>query len=381
MFCRRCGTKLGENVLFCPNCGCKVENAVFKDEPSSVYSNGETDLKKTSASYDYGQQNYEPDSEEFLHGVTEYNPGNDYSAEYNDNFDQSDKTDKTGNASKSSIGKRIISILLSVLLCIFSLSAMLIGVVRISFDEENVTEILNDIDLTEIKINVDGTSENIADYVVTIISDDVIDEYNITADTVESILEDDDIKVFLINGVNDYISFFVKGEDFSELDSEKIINFLKDNESKIYDESGYRLTENDYKYLEDEINGGSLKFLTTDGFKDTLNFNADIVSMFFSIPFLIIFISLAVLVAVFIFFLNECKIKYLFSYVGMSEIISGSILLLVAAGIFIVSILEIFAAINLLIQPLALNCLTFGGGALLIGLIMFILYRTIFRKK
>ena len=79
--------------------------------------------------------------------------------------------------------------------------------------------------------------------------------------------------------------------------------------------------------------------------------------------------------------INKWKFKYLCAYAGMTLSIQGAILLLGSLTMLIFSLLSELYLVNILINGVSSYVLLSGLCLFTVGLIMFIIYRKIFKKN
>lgn len=260
------------------------------------------------------------------------------------------------------------------------MTAILTGISRSVLGEENIRNLCSEIDVTQVKVNYNNKNIGIAEFILEMVSDKLINKYNLTESRINELIDNDTVKNHLENVIVDYVGFIAFGNDSEYLNTSGIIGIIQDCSKIVRDEIGYVFTENDYQELEYELNNGSMKFLTITGVKDLVYFDISIISVLLSLPMFIVYIVLAVGMLVLLLLINKWKFKYLFSYAGMTFSIQGAILILGSLAMLIFSLLSELYLANILIHGVIIYVLLSGLGLFAIGLVMFIIYCKIFKK-
>lgn len=350
MFCGKCGNMIQEGMRFCSKCGKNFE------------LNGDINLRKNEMNLEHTDN---------------------YSKDKSGNINSKDLIGiqiNSVNNNKNNVGTCILSILFCFFLFIFSISAIFVAVSRSALEEEKIRNLCSEIDITQMNVNYNKKNTGIAEFILEIVSDELINNYNLTESRVNDIINNDIIRNHLENVLVDYIGFIAFGNEPELLNSSDIIEIIKDCSKIIYDETGYIFTENDFLKLENELNNGSMKFLTVNGIKDLVYFDISIISVLLSFPMLIIFISFALLMLILLLLINKWKFKYLCAYVGMTLSIQGSILLLGSLLMFIFNLLSELYLVDILINRVIIYVLLSGLCIFAVGTIMFIIYCKILKK-
>lgn len=361
MFCGKCGNSLPDGVKFCTKCGSAVKKSNNLNSSKTYADNFEKSFNAQPSNLKNQKQNQTQDIFE----------------EYNNSPALGNKSLKN---EKSSIPSRILSILICVFFFIFSTSALLVGVARTVLNEDSVKNICSDIELTEIKVEYDGESVYLSDFIMEIVSDKVIEKYGITTTKVDEVLSDKTIKGYIEDVVADYVGYIAFNEDPKNLNASSIIDMVEESSDIIYEETGFMFAESDYQDLEDELKHGNMTFLVESGVEDALGFDPAIIQAVLSVPTMIILIALSVVMLILMLLCNNWRVKYLCAYAGMTMVITGSVLLLSSAGIFVVSLISDIYLLNTLLQSIVLYVLLFGLSVFAVGLVMFILYRKAFNR-
>lgn len=282
---------------------------------------------------------------------------------------------------KSSIASRIISIILCIFLFVFSSSAMTVGIARMVLSKSNVKAICSEVKLSDVNIVYKGKTLYLTDFIMDVVSEDAVEKYGISKKDVEKILDNKTINNYIEDATVEYVAYIAFGEEPEILDVDSILGMIKDCSKVIYDETGFEFTDADFEDLEDELKNGSMKFLIVTEIDDVIGFDPAIVSVVLSIPVLVTLCVLSVAMIVLLLLCNKCKVKYLFAYTGMTSIVLGAMMLLSALASFILKTVSDVYLVELLLNAIIFDVAIFGLVALVLGIVMFVLYRTVFNKK
>lgn len=342
-FCGKCGSLVGEDKKFCSKCGNRLN-----DIPTETI-----------------QQN----------GI------NDYIIEKEDNLAVQNNYQSHETTKRRSL-TCVLSIILCILFFIFSMSAIFVGVARLYSNEDNLKDIISDIDLNEINIDTDDNrSVSIADFIFNNVNKSIINNYGITKDNIENILNDSAIKNQLESYLVDYVQYIVNGEKSKKLTTDGIIKILKNLSLEVYIETGYQLSDKDYEDIRNQINDGNMEFLITSGIEDFIGFDPNIIQMAFSITALIILIIISVALLILILKINSWRFKYFLKDTGITVIIAGTLLIGGSLTGLIISMITEIYLLSILLNSLSIKVLIFGLSALIIGICMFALYKLKLKNK
>lgn len=338
MFCGKCGSKIPDEMEYCPKCGKIQENR----NVMSVANNE-----------------------------------NDFLQNDMENKDLSELPITTN--AKSSISSRFISIFLCIILFVFSVSAITIGSVRIVFNRDNLKNICSEIDISQINLEYQDESVNITDFIMNTVSDKILEKYNISNETINNLLQNDTIRKNLEDTCSEYLCYIIYGDESENLSVTGVLDIIKSCSDIVYSETGYTLTDNDYRDIEKELVEGNMKFLVSDNIKNNSVVNISMINALLSLPSLIIHIVIIIGLIFLLLWCNKWKLKYLCAYVGMTLTIVGSIYLLIAITSFIISSFSEIYLLKIILQSMLLCISQFGIGSFVIGFIMFLLYRKAFK--
>ena len=165
MFCGKCGNMLKDGLRFCPKCG----NEIKVKEDVNLYRD-DINLEHTDNCVKDNDGNI--DSEVLMEAQM--------------NLDK--------NIEKSSVGTRVLSILLCILLFVFSITAVLVGISRSILKEENIRKLSSKIEVIQVNVNYDNKNIGISEFILEVVSDKLISKYNLTESRVNEIIDNDIIK-------------------------------------------------------------------------------------------------------------------------------------------------------------------------------------------
>ena len=345
-FCGKCGAMVNENKKFCPTCGNKLNAVSTETIPNNNIS-------------DYISYN-------------DYNTNNDILNKENLTLQRDYNLNQSTQRSTMSC---VLSVVLSLLFFVFSFSATFIGALRVYLSEDNFEDVISDIDLTDINIDYDGEQVSISHFIFNNINDNTVKNHNITIEKIEDVLSDSTINSQIENYLIDYVQYIVNGEKSKKLTADGVIDIIKKISPQISMETGYQFTDKDYEDIRNQIDNGNMKFLVASNIEDTIGFDPTIIQIPFSTISLVILIILSIASLILILKCNGWKFKYLFKYAGVTIITIGTLLTCVALSGWIISITTKIYLLSSLLSPLSLKLLIFGLGALIIGIVLFVLYK------
>ena len=334
MLCKNCGKEIPDSTKFCPKCGCKNESAnVIISETTS-------------------EDNVSFISEETV-------------------FDTADEK----SVPKPRIKQIFLSIICDLLLFIFLTVTVFLCAVRFSTNESNIKKILTNGSVSDSYIVTDFGNQNLSKFILSNIDESAIRQYKISEDSVISILKEETVDLFLKEVLSDYVKLFIYGEAPVNLNANTITAFIKSMANTIQLYTGYTLSENDYASIANQLNQGSLSFLTVRGLENNLGFNPANLHIFFSVPCICTFGGLSLVLIVLVFLINKSNIKNSLSFNGVSLIIIACVYVCVSAISFIVAATKQLYFVSDLLKSFALYILLIGLGVLLIGLLMLLIKR------
>ena len=293
--------------------------------------------------------------------------------------ESSDKKDKdySGKASGSKLfGAAVISIFAVIFLTVFNISLS----VRIGLSSDIVKKQAQSMNYeTILTSKVDG-NETAAEYIHDILSDSFKERSGVTPANITGFLTAADFGDFVSNKLEDYAGFLINGSvrEQPSLSSEEIIEFMLNNRVESTEQLGYRLTDDDYNdifmSLEDS---GIVKDFSIEEWGHETGIRMGFVSLFFSIITIAIFLTIAIVLFIWIAITLDKKGRYIFGFYGNTVLISGiliflpSIVFIVGAPITAVYTGSAFAYIaSQMLLPASLVALCTGAFEIFTGIIL-----------
>lgn len=285
---------------------------------------------------------------------------------------------------KTTVGKKIGSILLCLLMMLFASNALIIGTARLSLKEDNVRKAYQKGSLADLVITTDKGEQSMAD----ILMDSVVDasgkQIPLDKTKVEDFLRGTHINNFAENVLVDFTQFFIFGEKPSLLNDSEIIKFIKSISEEIYEKIQYKMSDKDYNRISERINGGDLSFLSVDDnggyFKTKYGIDPHAISSVFSIWALAISAGLALLCMILIFIINRKNPPAGLSFNGVTLIIFGALNTLAAVGLLILSYIKTIFFFSDIIRYAAIACGAISLSLLVIG-VVFTVIKTVLRNR
>lgn len=371
MYCGKCGSQVDDGIKFCPKCGKDLRNI---NKSSANVSCNASDNQNNVPNVNL-QTHYNPQGDVNNRQI----PNNNFMPQ--NNYSELNTVSNKNKTEKSSIPSKIISIILCIFLFAFSFSALFIGMANTVLEKENLEKVCSKVELDKINISFNGKEETVSDLILEIAADSIIKKYDINKDNIETVLDDHKIRGYIEDITVDYIRYVFYNEESKNLNTDSIINILKKCADVVEDKTLYSFKESDYDDMKKELENGALCFLNVSDYDDSQNTALSVIRIIMSVPAIIILSVLAVAVMILILLCNKWKIKYLFAYSGMTFIITGSVFIFAPAVGFIVNMINDIYIFNFALKAVALNSLLFGFITLAVGVIMFIVYKTAFRRK
>lgn len=378
-FCRKCGASLEDKALFCTQCGASFQNDPDNSAEKSTVAGGAEEPASEAASTLTSSPVIPPDKRYTQTPATSYT-----------------QVPATGRAVEkkqpSGIGIKLISIFLSIILCVFLLVTCCLDIVRTTLDPDSIADAVTDIDVENVgnyKIeDENGEEVPVKKLILDFCDEEVKEKYNLDEDKVIAVLDDTKADEFLAEVIADYSAYFFKGEELRELNSERIISWIKENEETIENVVEYEFKDADYDYLEKELNNNEIiKSLSESELESGTNSNMSEVSNALSLLMnyimwvFIIMEVLCIFFAVVIVVINRKKVRALFTYVTVCLAVVGGFYLLVSGSLFIVMSAFLPKLINDILGSLVLGVLLRGGIMFGVGLISSIVYKIIADKR
>lgn len=377
-FCRKCGASLEEKALFCTQCGASFQN------------NPDNSAEKSKIAG--GAENPAPESVSTPTPPPIITPDKPYTQTPAVAYTQAPVTGRAVEKKQpSGIGIKLLSVFLSIILCVFLLVTCCLDIVRTTLDPDSIADAVTNIEIEDIgnyKIpDENGEEVPVSKLILDICDEEVKEKYNLDEDKVIAVLEDTKADEFLAEVIADYSAYFVKGEELHELNSERIIGWIKENEETIENVVEYEFKDADYDFLEKELNNNEIiKSLSESELESGTDSNMSEVINALSLAMnwiMWVFIIMAVIcvaVVAVIVVINRKKLRALFTYITVCFAVVGGFYLLVSGSLFIVMSVFLPKLINDILGSLVLGVLLRGGIMFGVGLIASIVYKIIADK-
>lgn len=393
MFCQNCGAELREGALFCTKCGTKAEPpkkvgeqavetpaAIPVAEPVPVAQPEPAPAAEPAAEpMDWAQPQpaVQPDPAaqpmDWAQPAPMAQPIPDYALPPVQDMRPSMPVKPAKSSAKK--GSNALSALFCVLFFITAFIALVLGVVRVVLTEDHIRQSLDRVELSEIELinAADGETMTVAEYFYRITDDEKIEEYEITQEDVDAIVEDLEWKDVAADILSRYANCYLNGDSFN-IDASDVYDIFDDNKKLIEKEAnGFVL---DKKATEERIDNELISKIDPSAID-----LSGVLSFAFSMLTLIIVSVLAVIFALLALVMTRFDIKAWLSGVGMSSIVLGGLVLLASAVLALLSSLlgnMIFSAV---VMPNLLTLLIFGLAFFAVGMVMYVLPKLIGKKN
>lgn len=381
-FCTNCGASLEDKALFCTNCGTMLpkdaSNGNATDE--NVSSNGT--LYPTSAPA--GETTVLSECQNPMYGMSYAVPDR-----------RAPQTSYVREANVAMMKKqpsplpiKILCIFLSFVFCVVLATASMLGIARSALSSEKLEEALSSVKMDDVeKLTVkDGDEEiPVSKYILDFCDDEVKEKYGLDEDKVMKVLKKTKANEFVGEILGDYAAYLVEGEELCELNSERVINWIRDNESDIERVIEYEFTESDYNELKAQLDDSEvIKALSADELDSSSKTGISAVGNIrngMSVVAYIAIIVLAVAVAALIALINRRKVRAVFTYVTVSATTVGGVFLVLTGGVYIIAGKLLPSIASTLISGFTEAMLLRGGIMFGVGLIASVIYKLVFDGK
>lgn len=427
VFCQTCGCKMEDGDKFCPSCGTRVSAppmTAVSPEPTRAYAEPTKEFPARPtieyAAADSGIPEEEAHPTMVLDGYEDLsyaqdrfaepmNPDNPYPfdqpiepqakkpVDYQDSFviqnqprfQDSGWRDPSQSArrqyKRTTAGRRVVSILLCLLMLLFSFLALIIGTCRIALTESNVRRAYQKGTLADLSITTDEGEKSLSE----ILMENVVDAKTnklipLKKTDVDRFLQGSVVNNFTENLVVDFTQFFIFGKTPGLLNSKSITDFLSSISRDIDQQISYAMSDQDIQYIGQRIDGGDLSFLSIDSnggyFKVKYGVDPFIISNAFSVWSLAICAGLAVVCVILIFAVNHGNAPAGLSFNGTTMILFGTLNTLIAAALLILSLIKKIFLLSELLRLIAFSMGAVSIVILILG-ILFAVIKTVLRNR
>ena len=272
------------------------------------------------------------------------------------------------------IGLRILSALLCLLLFSFALSASFIGVFRPLLNSDTLIRAVENVKLSEISIG----GESLAKAIYDACDDQKLEQYHLTEQKIRRLLNDADIAPFLENTVKPYLSYILgETNEVPALDADDIVNAVRENEQAIFDATGYRMTEADYRVMRGQLNEALGSIAPDEILRNDLPFLVRFGISYLGFAYGVM-VVLSVVLLLFVFLSNRMHLHESALHLTVTFFACGLIFLLLFGGLWG------FFATNAqggLLLPVFVPCGIRAGGYIALGVLSLILYKVSGKRK
>lgn len=272
------------------------------------------------------------------------------------------------------IGLRILSALLCLLLFSFALSASFIGVFRPLLNSDTLIRAVENVKLSEISIG----GESLAKAIYDACDDQKLEQYHLTEQKIRRLLNDADIAPFLENTVKPYLSYILgETNEVPALGADDIVNAVRENEQAIFDATGYRMTEADYRVMRGQLNEALGSIAPDEILRNDLPFLVRFGISYLGFAYGVMVI-LSVVLLLFVFLSNRMHLHESALHLTVTFFACGLIFLLLFGGLW-----GFFAtnAQGALLLPIFVPCGIRAGGYIALGVLSLILYKVSGKRK
>ena len=348
MYCEKCGNVINNNTNFCPKCGNVIETNVGNMQ--HIFHDN------------IGEQSYDYDMERKVNGK---------------NLDI------------------LMTVILCFLICFLGVFASVILVVRNTMKPDNIEKIVDDLEISKIKIGFllendifdNTTDDNILDSKKNLTLDEFICRYNfgpnkeyLEEDKIAEILDKKFIKKFASDKINDYIKdiFYETGDGV--VTAKELEKLIIKNSNTICETADYSISEEDIRFLVKNLDdNGFLEGTDLSVYREDNPGTLSLIKNLFSYWLMTLLIAFSFLLTASIFLLQDKKHRGI-CYVGANLIIIGivDIILGILTNVMVTIInrdiqfgLYFWQAI---LKPIQISAITIGIIAAVVGVLCLLLY-------
>ena len=320
MFCAKCGSKMDDNSKFCAVCGAQnkvqglrslssAEKTKVYEAPGEVKAPVEPSVPETPAApkTDYS------DSSSWRNA--EASAGHaEPSAAYEPQPTKAPKAPKAPKQKKvyqkTSVGVRVLSVIMCCLMVLFGLLAVVSASLRIGLQEKNIRSAFRDGSIADLVIHTFKGDRRFADAIAEGAVDAETGQHvEIDASKLSAFLGKSSVNNFAEDMAAEYFGYFLKGTIPKKLNSAAVGDFLSNLSYDFKHELGYYLSNEYIENVKNRIDDGDLSYLSIDsrggGLKKRLGFYLNLISMAISVWTIAICAAISLLFAVVIFFVNS----------------------------------------------------------------------------
>ncbi len=401
-FCTNCGSSLDDRAVFCTNCGTRLsQDAPSESEPSENTPHSPYPTSAPAGETTVLSECQLPAGETTVLSecqIPAYNsspafgqqtpPGTASATAYSAQTPYRAAAAPSAKKQPSPLPIKLLCIFLSFVFCVVLATASTLGIARGALAPEKLEDTLSSVKLDDVeKLTVkDGDKEvPVSKYILDFCDEEVKEKYDLDEDKVMKVLKKTKANEFVGDVLGDYAAYFVEGEELRELDSDRVINWIRENERDIENVIEYEFTEDDYKELRAQLDDSEvMKSLSAEELENSSGTGISVagnVRNGMSVVAYIAIIVLAAALALLITLINRRKLRALFTYVTVSLAVVGGFFLLLTGALYIVSGMVLPSIAGTLLSGFTTAMLLRGGIMLGVGLIASVVYKLVFDSK
>lgn len=207
-------------------------------------------------------------------------------------------------------------ILLTIFVILFGFTASLVVIARKSIDESSIRKFVKSIDISDIDAEfINGSSaDTLSEYICEVSWDEF--GIKLSEGDVEEILDEDYVRNFLSDKIDDYIEDLLYETGDGSIDVDELIDFLEKNNDSFAKITGYSFSDYDLDNIKDSLRK-PLKSTRLSNYRDDYESGFGVVRNLLSYGFMAIMAGLAGICAIVIIILSQPKSSSLIN-IGVS---------------------------------------------------------------
>ncbi len=401
-FCTNCGSSLDDRAVFCTNCGTMLsqdspsESTPAENAPRSPYPTsapaGETtvlsECQMPAGETTVLSECQIPSYSNRPASAQQTTPRPASAPAYSAPAPRRAATATSAKKQPSPLPIKLLCIFLSFVFCVVLATASTLGIARGALAPEKLEDTLSSVKLDDVeKLTVkDGDKEiPVSKYILDFCDKEVREKYDLDEDKVMKVLKKTKANEFVGDVLGDYAAYFVEGEELRELDSDRVINWIRENEREIENVIEYEFTEDDYKELRTQLDDSEvMKSLSVEQLENSSGAGISVagnVRNGMSVVAYIAIIVLAAALALLITLINRRKLRALFTYVTVSLTVVGGFFLLLTGALYVAFGMLLPSLASTLLSGFIAAMLLRGGIMFGVGLIASVIHKLVFDSK
>ncbi|MBQ8297707.1 MAG: zinc ribbon domain-containing protein [Ruminococcus sp.] len=327
MICKNCSAQLPDNVMFCTECGAKLEQQEEAANDNSASAENQTAPVTDS-------EDVHTDSDNASEAVfTQTPPAQEIQPD--------PQTPKKVGAGRF-LGASIIAVFAFIFLMLFNLVLSS----RIGFSSDIVKSSAESMSMETLLDSTLESGETVAEYIYNNLDSSFIRKSKAEVKDIRGILINSNAKEFLAETLEGYAAYIVDGSQSGDpsLTAKDVVGFLEENKNVFSTELYYNMSQGDYDLIRQGLlNDNFDEKLSVSEWSDEIGFNVHNLNLIFS--FITIGIVLAIVVVLFIWIaiVLDKRNKHVLGYISNIMILAG-LLFFIPSVVFIIG--SAFAALN-----------------------------------